>query len=99
MAYFLRLLKDIPEGDGSVFDNTLVVWGSEVSQGNSHSLNRIPYLLAGGAGGKLKMGQSILMQDGSINDVLLTILRAYGVNDEHFGVRQYCNGPLEALLA
>lgn len=99
LAYFLRLLDEMPEGEGSVLDNTLVLWGSEVSQGNSHSLNRIPFLMAGGAGGRLKMGQALKFENGSVNDVLLSVLRAYGVADQHFGVPEYNQGPISGLVA
>jgi hypothetical protein len=56
-AYLLQKLKSIPEGDGTVLDNTLVLWTGEIAKGNSHSPIDKPYLLGGRAGGALRTGR------------------------------------------
>jgi hypothetical protein len=51
LATFMELLDAIPEGDGSVLDHTLIVWGNELSWGVTHSHEEIPFALMGGARG------------------------------------------------
>lgn len=58
-AYLLEALDRIPEGDGTLLDNCLILGASEVSEGRTHSLDEVPLLVAGGGCGKLKMGQHI----------------------------------------
>ncbi len=99
IAYFLDRLAEIPEGDGTVRDNTLVVWASEVSQGNSHSLNNIPYLLVGTLGGTLRGGQFLNYESASNCDLLHAILQAYGIEQETFGHPEHATGVLSGLLA
>ena len=50
LAYLAGRLADTPEpgGDGSLLDNTLIVWTNELGKGNSHTLNDIPFVLVGG---------------------------------------------------
>lgn len=99
LAYFLDRLAAIPEGDGSVLDNTLVLWGNEVCQGNTHSLDNIPYLLVGDAGGALRSGRYLQYDDASNCDLLLSVLHALGIEAETFGHPDHCTGPLSGLLA
>ena len=63
--YFLQKLKSIPEGDGTLLDNSVAVWLQEQSDGNAHNLNNMPFLQAGGCGGYFKTGQIINVDDGS----------------------------------
>ena len=60
MAYLVKRLAETPEpgGGGSLLDNTLVIWTNELGKGNSHTLNDIPFVLAGN-GLDFKMGRSI----------------------------------------
>jgi hypothetical protein len=99
LAYLMQRLDAIPEGDGTVLDNTLIVWGTEVSKGNSHSLDDIPYLLAGTAGGALISGQFLELGGISNSRLLLTILRAYGFAGDTFGHPDYDGDEIPGLLA
>lgn len=99
LAYFMDRLASIPEGEGTLLDSTLIVWGSDVSQGNSHSLDRMPYLLAGGAQGALRMGQALTYSGASSNDLLLTLLRSFGYEGATFGHPGHSVGELPGLLA
>jgi hypothetical protein len=56
-AYLLGQLDSIPEGNGTMLDNCLVVWGSEIGKGNIHSLTPTPFITAGGAGGAVPTGR------------------------------------------
>ena len=53
-AYLIEALAAIPEGDGTLLDNTILVGTSEISLGRSHSLENLPLLIAGGGGAPLK---------------------------------------------
>lgn len=99
IAYFLNRLAEIPEGDGTVLDNTLVLWGNEVSRGNSHSLDNIPYLIVGNAGGAVRTGRYVEHTGASNCDFLHAILQAFGVERETFGHPNYAGGVLSNILA
>ncbi|MBI2372625.1 MAG: DUF1552 domain-containing protein [Deltaproteobacteria bacterium] len=100
LAAMLTLMAQIPEGNGSLLDHTLVLWCNELSVGSSHSQVNMPFLLAGGAGGRIRTGRYLqLATSRSHNDLLLTILRAFGGNGETFGNPDYCSGVLPGLLA
>ena len=52
-------MRSIPEGDGTLLDNSMLLFGSELGQGGSHIVHNLPLILAGGAGGALKTGRHI----------------------------------------
>ena len=84
-AYLLDKLKKIPEGDSNVLDNSAILFGSALRDGNKHSPHDLPLLLAGSAGGRLNSGQHVRMpKDSPMANLLLTILRAAGINDSQF---------------
>jgi hypothetical protein len=62
MAYLIERLKNTPDGDGSLLDNTLLVYGSGISNGNTHSHIDVPVVLVGG-GGRIKGGQYLRYND------------------------------------
>jgi hypothetical protein len=97
LANFLTRLSQIPEGSGSVLDNTLVLWGNEVSQGNTHSHLNMPFLMVGG-GWYFRTGRYIQYQSASHNDLLVSVLNALGVNATSFGQADLCRGPLANLI-
>ncbi len=68
-AYLLGKLDAMPEGNGSVLDNTAVVWFSEIAQG-THEHYDMPFLIAGGAGGYFKTGRYVNLNPGSKHVVL-----------------------------
>jgi len=63
VAYFLDKLKSIPEGDGNLFDSSMVMYGSGLKDGDRHSEENLPILLAGGGGGRIKGGQHIIFKE------------------------------------
>jgi hypothetical protein len=100
LAYLMDRLAAIPEGDGSVLDNTLIVWGNEVSRGNSHTHQTMPFLLAGGAGGYFRMGRYIELSTATSHcNLLVSILNAMGVETDTFGLPEYCTGAISELTA
>jgi hypothetical protein len=99
LAYFMSLLQSIPEGDGTVLDNTAIVWGNEVSIGNTHTLTNMPYLIAGSAGGAINTGRYLAFESASTNDLLSAIVNAYGIDTQTFGHPDYAAAPLPGVLA
>lgn len=98
MSYFLGLLQQAQEGDGTMLDHSLVLCGNEIGQGNHTHLD-IPWVLAGSAGGRLRTGRFIEYGDRPHNDLLLTILHAFGKTSETtFGAPENCKGILPGLL-
>jgi hypothetical protein len=64
-AYLVGRLDSFSEGDVKLLDNTATVWIQEMSDGNSHNLNNLPILQAGGAGGYFKTGWAINVEGGT----------------------------------
>src|SRR5437773_11259797 len=87
VPYLLEKLKNIPDGDGSVLDNSLVIYGSPMGDSNLHNHKRVPLFLAGRAGGRLKGGLHLRAADGTpLANVMLGVLRKLGLDDvQQFG--------------
>lgn len=96
LAYFMDALAAIPEGDGSVLDHTLIVWGNELGKGNTHGHDDIPFLIAGGGGG-LRMGRFLQYDAEPHNRLLVSLLNACGVETDSFGHVDYALGTLSGL--
>jgi hypothetical protein len=96
IARLFDRLAQLPEEDGTAADNTLLVWCSEVSEGNTHSHVNMPFLLVGG-GWHFQTGQYLDAAGSSHTDLLVTILNAMGVEATTFGLPQHCTGPLAVL--
>ena len=82
LPYFLKKLKDTPDGDGNLLDNTLVVYGSPMGDSNIHNHHKCPLFFAGKAGGALKGGLHIKTADGTpMANAMLAALQGLGVGD------------------
>ena len=82
IPYFLEKLKGTPDGDGSLLDNTLVIYGSPMGDSNLHNHKRVPFFLAGRAGGALSGGLHLRAPDGTpLANVMVSVLRKLGLND------------------
>lgn len=98
LAHLLARLAEIPEADGtSVLDNTLILWGNEVSQGNTHSHANMPFLLAGGSW-YFRTGRYVQYQGAPHNNLLVSVLNAMGVPATSFGDPEFCSGALSGLV-
>ena len=86
LSYLCKRLKQTPEpgGDGSMFDNTIIVWVNELGKGNNHTLKNIPFTIIGG-GLDVKMGRALQMPDVTHNRLLMTIANAFGHKLKSFG--------------
>jgi hypothetical protein len=91
LLYLLQKMQSIPEGEGSLLDNSIVVYGNNNSSGTSygwpgHSLKDVGCLLAGKGGGLLKPGRQVRYRDGtSLSNVWLTLAQKAGVERKDFG--------------
>lgn len=85
VAYFFERLKAIKEGDGTLLDNCLILYGSPFEDGNKHASKRVPVMLAGKAGGKLKTGRQLSYDGQPREGVYISILDALGVHVDKMG--------------
>lgn len=94
-AYLLGKLDAIPEGEGTLLDNCMMMFGSSISDGNRHSPDNLPLVLAGGAGGQIRTGQHIAKPKNTpLCNLYLSMLNAVGAPIDSFGDSQ---APLEEL--
>jgi hypothetical protein len=94
-AYFLKRLKSTPDGDGTLLDHSMIVYGSGLGDGNRHNHDDLPILLAGRGDGSLKPGSHIAFKKGTpITNLYLTLLERMGVQAEKIGDS---TGKLELL--
>src|SRR5437764_14286340 len=85
-AYLLDRLQATPDGDGSLLDHSMILYGSSISDGNAHTHDDLPLLLAGAAAGRIRCGQHIrYAKETPMNNLLLTMLDKAGVRTEHLG--------------
>ncbi len=85
-AYFLEKLQSMPEGDGSVLDQSLLLYGGGMGDGNMHRHSDLPTLIAGGLNGAFKMGRHLQYKlDTPMSNLLLTIMDSAGIRLDKFG--------------
>ena len=85
-AYLVQKLRDTPDGDGSLLDHSLTMYGSGMSNSNQHDHDPLPIVLAGGASGKLKGGRHIKVASKTpLSNLLLAMLEKLGAPGESFG--------------
>ena len=85
-AYFLEKLRSIPEGGGNLLDNSMIVYGSGISDGNRHDHDNLPIILAGKGGSTLKTGRHLnLNDDPPMSNLFLSMLDRMGVEEPRFG--------------
>ncbi len=98
LGALIKKLKAVPEGNGTMFDNTLIVHSRDLGDGN-HSKENIPYILSGGAGGALKRGRALNV-DAQQAAMLVSIGRLMGLSTlNSVGNIRPDTGPIDALLA
>jgi hypothetical protein len=83
---FLEKLESMPDGDGSLLDHTLLLYGSNMSNSNAHDHFPLPNLVVGGAAGKMKGGRHLKYADHTpMTNLLVTMLDKVGVRQESIG--------------
>lgn len=85
-AYFIQKLKSIQEGDGTLLDHCMIVYGSSLSDGNKHSHEDLPVIILGRGAGSLKPGRHIVYDDKPpMTNLFLTLLDKMGAPTEKLG--------------
>jgi hypothetical protein len=85
-AYYVEKMKTTPDGDGSLLDHSMLLYGSSINDGMKHTHDDIPTVLLGGANGSLKGGKHIAYKpDTPMNNLLVSMLEKSGVNIDQFG--------------
>ncbi|MCX6598179.1 MAG: DUF1552 domain-containing protein [Acidobacteria bacterium] len=94
-AGWMEKLKSIKEGDGNLLDNSMIVYGAGLSDGNRHTHEDLPTLIAGRGGNYIKSGRRIVYRrETPMSNMFMTMMDRMGVPVEHFGD---ATGPLPGL--
>ena len=92
VAHLAKRMQETPDpsGQGSLLDNTTIVWTNELGKGNSHTRNDIPFVMVGG-GLDFKMGMAHDFGGVSHNRLLLSFLGGFGMPQKSFGNPNFCS--------
>lgn len=86
LAYILKKMASIDDGNGTLLDNSMILYGGGISDGDRHNHDDLPLLLAGRAGGKIPTGQHFAYRNGTpLTNLFLTMLDQVGVKVEELG--------------
>jgi hypothetical protein len=87
LAYFAEKLRSIPEGDGTLLDNSLILYGTNMGNSNQHQHYDVPHILVGGAAGKLEGNRHLAYERKSVTtgNLLLSVLDMYGIHNQAQG--------------
>ena len=98
-AYLIDGLKAIPQadGDGSLFDDTLLLWVKELGDSRLHICESVPFIFAGRAGGFIRPGRYLRYPGVSHSQLLVSLCHAFGIDVESFGDPRTGLGGLSGL--
>ena len=86
LAYFLEQLQATPDGDGTLLDHSMILYGSSLSDGNEHNFDPLPVVLAGGASGQLQGGRHLRYAPHTpMSNLLLAMLHKLGARVDTIG--------------
>jgi hypothetical protein len=86
LAYLLEKMKATPDGDGTLLDHSIILYGSSMANGNQHDHDPLPVLIAGGASGELKGSAHVRCAPHTpMSNLLLTVLDKLGIHQSSFG--------------
>jgi hypothetical protein len=87
LAYFAEKLRSIPDGDGTLLDRSLIMYGSNMGNSNQHQHYDVPHILVGGASGQLKGNRHLHYETKTVTtgNLLLSALDMFGVEREQQG--------------
>jgi hypothetical protein len=86
LAYLSDKLRKIQDGDGTLLDHTMIVYGSSMSNSNQHDHDPLPVVLVGGGSGQIKGGRHIVAAPHTpMPNLMLGMLDKLGVHQESFG--------------
>jgi hypothetical protein len=78
-AYMVKKMAGLREADGALLDNCIMMWGSGLEDGNKHTRENLPFVIAGKGGGSLKTGRFFADTKGNQGDLLTTLLACAGI--------------------
>jgi Protein of unknown function (DUF1552) len=78
-AYMIKKMSNLREGDGTLLDNCIMMWGSGLEDGNRHSRENLPFIIAGRGGGSINTGRFLTDTKGNQGDLLTTLLACAGI--------------------
>jgi hypothetical protein len=78
-AYMVKKMHGLREGDGTLLDNCILMWGSGLEDGNKHTRENLPFILAGKGGGSIHTGRFLPETRGNQGDLLTTLLTCAGI--------------------
>jgi len=86
LAYFVKKLQAVPDGDGTLLDHSIVLYGSGMSDGNTHNNYSVPVVVVGGRDQRLKGNRHLVYPKGTpLANLSLSLMDKFGVNVEGFG--------------
>jgi hypothetical protein len=95
-AHMVKKMAGLREGDGTLLDNCIMMWGSGLEDGNTHTRRNMPFIIAGRGGGSLKTGRFLADAKGNQGDLLTTLLACMGVPlDRPLGI---ATGPIGEMM-
>jgi hypothetical protein len=78
-AYMVKKMHGLREGGGTLLDNCIMMWGSGLEDGNKHTRENLPFVIAGKGGGSIKTGRFVPDEKGNQGDLLTTLLACAGI--------------------
>ena len=78
-AYMVNKMSQLREGDGTLLDNCIMMWGSGLEDGNKHTRANLPFIIAGRGGGSINSGRFLTDVNGNQGDLLTTLLACAGI--------------------
>ncbi len=85
-AYLLKKMKETPEGEGTLLDNSMILYGSGLGDANRHDHHGLPIVMAGGGGGTIQTGRHIkVASETPLNNLFLSMLDRVGADVESVG--------------
>jgi hypothetical protein len=86
LGYFLNRLKNLDEGGTSLLDNSMIMFGGSLKDGNAHAVENLPILLAGRGKGALRPGRRVRAPERTpICNLYLSLLHRMGIEEKSFG--------------
>ena len=87
LAYLAEKLKAMPDGDGTLLDHSLILYGTNMGNSNQHQHYDVPHILVGGANGQLKGNRHVAYERKTVTtgNLLLTVLDMYGIHNDKQG--------------
>ena len=78
-AYMVKKMHGLREGEGTLLDNCIMMWGSGLEDGNTHARQNLPFIIAGKGGGSINTGRFLPDTKGNQGDLLTTLLACAGI--------------------